>query len=101
MEVRFPTQDTVRAALVALLEAKGYERPGEDCVDVSVLPNRGPPAYRITPSSQAAALLAAELASITGRSLTQEPAWVLLQGDVNLLFGALREQVSARRLSQH
>jgi hypothetical protein len=50
---------------------------------------------------QAASLLAAELANITGRSLTQDPAWVLLQGDVNLLFGALREQVSARRLSRH
>jgi hypothetical protein len=100
MEVRFPTQDAVRAALIALLEAKGYERPG-DCVEVSVLPNRGAPAYRITPSSQAASLLATELANITGRSLTQDPAWVLLQGDVNLLFGALREQVSARRLSRH
>ena len=50
---------------------------------------------------QAASLLATELANITGRSLTQDPAWVLLQGDVNLLFGALREQVSARRLSRH
>ena len=100
MEVRFPTQDTVRAALVALLEAKGYERPG-DSIEVAVLPNRGPPAYRVTPTSQAASLLAAELASITGRSLTQEPSWVLFQGDVNLLFGALREQVSVRGSSRH
>ena len=100
MEVRFPTQDTVRAALIALLEAKGYD-PAEDCVEVAVLSNRGPPAYQIMPSSRAASLLAAELATITGRSLTQEPAWVLRQGDVNLLFAALREQVSARRMSHH
>ena len=93
MEARFPTQDRVRAALIALLQVKGHDRLG-DCVQVSVLANAGPPAYRVTPTSQAASVLATELASITGRSLEREPSWVLLQSDVNLLFGAVRQHVS-------
>jgi hypothetical protein len=95
MEVRFPTQDTVLAALVALLRAKGYDRPGNG-VEVAVLSKGGRPAYQVTPATQAARLLASELAIITGRQLDLEPSWVLLQGDVNLLFGAVRQQVSAR-----
>ena len=94
MEVRFPTRDTVQAALVALLQSKGYDRSG-NWVEVAVLSQGGLPAYQVTPASQAARVLAAELASITGRALAEEPSWVLLQGDVNLLFGAVR-QVSAR-----
>jgi hypothetical protein len=94
MEVRFPTRDTVHAALVALLQAKGYDRSG-NWVDVAILSKGGPPAYQVTPASQAAPILAAELTNITGRSLAQEPSWVLQQGDVNLLFGAVR-QASAR-----
>ena len=93
MEIRFPTQDTVHAALIKLLQAKGYDRPG-DWVEVSVLSNGGLPAYRVTPALQAAPLLASELASITGRPLEHEP-WVLLQGDVNLLFGAVRQEVNS------
>jgi hypothetical protein len=94
MEVRFPTQDTVHAALIKLLQAKGYDRPG-DWVEVAVLSNKsGRPAYRVTPASQAASLLASELASITGRRLEHEP-WVLLQGDVNLLFGAVRQEAKS------
>ncbi len=95
MEIRFPTRDTVRAAIVALLQAKGYDDPG-DWVEVALLSKGGLPAYRITPASQAAALLGAELANITGRPWTQETSWVLLQGDVNLLFGAVRQQTSMR-----
>src|SRR5438105_1891703 len=93
MEVRFPTQDTVRAALVALLRARGYDHPGV-WVDVAVLSKSGPPVYRVTPASQAATVLASELASITGRALAHEPSWVLFQGDVNLLFGAVRQVVT-------
>ena len=98
MEVRFPTRDTVHAALIKLLQAKGYDRPG-DWVEVAVLFEGGPPTYRITPASQAAALLASELTSITGRRLEHESSWVLLQGDVNLLFGAVRQEVLTRRNS--
>jgi len=94
MGVRFPTRDTVQAALIQLLHAKGYDRPGA-WVEVSVLSKGGVPAYCVTPTSQAASLLALELASITGRRLEQEP-WVLQQGDVNLLFGAVRQEISAR-----
>ena len=94
MGVRFPTRDTVQAALIQLLQAQGYDRPGA-WVEVSVLAKGGVPAYCVTPASQAAALLALELASITGRRLEQEP-WVLQQGDVNLLFGAVRQEVSSR-----
>jgi hypothetical protein len=96
MEARFPTQDTVRGALVALLQAKGYDHPG-DWVDVAVLSKGGPPIYRVTPASQAASVLADELASITGRSLARDASWFLFQGDVNLLFGAVRQV--ARRVN--
>ena len=95
MEARFPTQDKVRAALIALLRAKGYERL-DDCVDVRVASANGLPAYHVTPDSQAASLLARELANITGRALRPEQTWLLLLGEVNLLFGAVRERVSQR-----
>jgi len=87
---RFPTQDIVRAALVDLLRSKGYERL-DDCVEVHLLPNNGRPVYRVTPDSRAAALLASELAGITGRALNGDSPWLLVQGEVNLLLGAVRD----------
>jgi hypothetical protein len=98
MEARFPSQDKVRAALVELLRAKGCD-PEDQCVDVRLLSTDGLPVYRVTPRSQAALMLANELASITGRSLEREQPWLLRQGDVNLLFGAVRDRVSSRDAS--
>jgi len=98
MEARFPSQDKVRAALVELLRAKGYD-PQDHCVEVRLLSTDGLPVYRITPAAQAASMLAKELASITGRMLEREQPWLLRQGDVNLLFGAVREHASTRDAS--
>jgi hypothetical protein len=99
MESRFPSQDKVRAALVELLRAKGYD-PQDHCVEVGLLSTTdGLPVYRVTPAAQAASMLANELGSITGRILEREQPWVLRQGDVNLLFGAVREHASSRDAS--
>jgi hypothetical protein len=95
MEARFPTQDTVQAALIDLLRARGYEHL-DGCVDVRLLPNNGRPVYRVTPDSGAVSLLATELASITGRALNREVPWLLLQSDVNLVFGAVRDRTGSR-----
>lgn len=100
MEARFPTQDTVRAALIALLEANGC-KGAHECVEVAMLTNGGLPAYRVTPASAAAAALAAEITSITGRALTHEASWVLQQSDVNLLFGAVRERSASSGSASH
>jgi hypothetical protein len=100
METRFPTHDTVRAALIALLEANGC-KGAQDCVEVAVLTNGALPAYRVTPATAAASTLAAEITSITGRALTPEASWVLQQSDVNLLFGAVRERSASSSNASH
>ncbi len=100
METRFPTQDNVRAALIALLEANGCKL-AQDCVEVAMLTSGGLPSYRITPVSAAASALAAEITNITGRALTPQASWVLQQSDVNLLFGAVRERSASSSNASH
>jgi hypothetical protein len=96
MPTCYPSDDNVKAALVMLLRTKGFNQPG-NWVDVALLSQGGLPSYLITPANGAVPVLSAALSSVTGRMLTHDQAWVLFQGDVNLLFGAVRQELAETR----
>jgi hypothetical protein len=77
---------TLKAALLALLRAKGVECV-EDCIKVSPLArDRAPTSYLVTPVGTRAQRLAGILAHLTGRLiLSDQPAWVLFQHEAQFL----------------
>lgn len=77
---------TLKAALLALLRAKGREC-ADECINVSPFaPDRAPTSYLITPTGSCAQPLAAILARLTGRLiLSDQSAWVLFQHEAQFI----------------
>jgi len=82
----------LRAALVKLLHAKGFECD-DHSIRVSVLARDEPPTfYLVVPAPSCGAILAEEVSRLTGRPLlSHSAAWLLFDHDAELIVHSLEK----------